>query len=190
MKLSVYIAASLDGFIARENGDVDWLECVGSDGDAEDYGFQDFFSSVSCLVMGRNTFEKVLTFGRWPYEGKRVVVMTRSLKTLPVAMKGKVELFSTSPEALVDKLNVENETHLYIDGGRLIQSFLRSSLVDEINISYIPILLGRGIPLFGSLDTEIRLKHANTKAYPTGLVQSKYLVPSGDNQPSVNTLSN
>lgn len=185
MKKSVYIATSLDGFIARKNGAIDWLMSVENGDDDqltsdenvdanEDYGFAEFFSSVSCLVMGRNTFEKVLSFGGWPYGEKRVVVMTKSLSSLPEDTPGEVELFSGSPEALVEKLKNEGEEHLYIDGGLLIQSFLRAGLIDEIVLTRIPVLIGEGLPLFGPLDEDIKLEHIETKTFDNGLVQSKY----------------
>lgn len=174
MKKSVYIATSLDGFIARKNGGVDWLSNIDKVDANEDYGFAEFFGSVSCLVMGRNSFEKVLSFGGWPYGGKRVVVMTKSLSSLPEDTPGEVELFSGSPEALVEKLKNEGEEHLYIDGGLLIQSFLRAGLIDEIVLTWIPILIGEGLPLFGPLDEDIKLEHTETKTFDNGLVQSKY----------------
>ncbi len=126
--------------------------------------------------MGRNTFEKVLSFGQWPYEGKRVVVMTRTLSAVPESMKGKVELFAGTPGALIEKMKAEKESHLYIDGGQVIQSFLRAGLIDEIVVSILPILLGTGIPLFGPLDADMPLEHTRTKVYGSGMVQSKYLL--------------
>ncbi len=124
--------------------------------------------------MGRNSFGKVLSFPQWPYEEKRVVVMTRSLVSVPEEAGGRVELFGGTPRELVDMLKAGGEKHLYIDGGLVIQSFLQAGLIHEITVSRLPILLGQGLPLFGPLDGDIRLKHLETKAYPSGLVQSKY----------------
>jgi dihydrofolate reductase len=174
MKKSVYIATSLDGFIARKNGDIDWLTSVKNPDPNEDYGFAEFIQSVTCLVMGRHTFEKVMTFPEWPYGATRLVVMTKSLASLPNGTPETVELFSGSPKELVEKLEKEGEVKLYIDGGKLIQSFLRQGLIDEIILTRIPILIGEGIPLFGPVHEDIKLDHVSTTAYQNGLVQSTY----------------
>jgi dihydrofolate reductase len=176
MKKSVFIATSLDGFIARQNGDLDWLMAVESPEPNEDYGFAEFLSSVTCLVMGRRTFEKVISFPEWAYRDTRVVVMSRSLTKLPKGTKDSVELFSGTPRMLAEKLEQAGETHLYIDGGLLIQSFIRAKLIDEIILTRIPILIGEGLPLFGPLNADILLDHINTRTFANGLVQSTYRV--------------
>ena len=177
LRCSVYIATSLDGFIARKNGALDWLP--GSDGessDDEDYGFHSFFASIDTLVMGRNTYEQACAFKEWPYHGKRVLVLSRHFPTQPQRLAESVEGTSMAPQALVQHLVTSGATHLYIDGGKTIQSFLQACLIQEITITQIPILLGEGIPLFGPLAQDIKLTHVATQAFATGFVQSKYTV--------------
>lgn len=180
MKASVYIAASLDGFIARENGDLDWLPGAAGEAGQEDYGYQAFISTVDVLVMGRSTFEKVLTFGDWPYTGKAVVVLSHGLLAIPEKLASGVEASSLAPRALLDELDRRGLRHAYVDGGRTIQGFLREGLIDELTVTTVPVLLGGGIPLFGPLTQDIRLRHLETRAYPNGLVQNRYaLRPAG-----------
>ena len=174
MRVSVYIATSLDGFIARKNGDIDWLMAADNSDGAEDYGYKEFSGSVDCLVMGRKSLEKVMTFPDWPYEGKRVVVLSNTMKEVPPKVAGKVELYSGSLQALVDKLESEGCNRLYVDGGKTIQSFLHDRLITDLTITKIPILLGEGMPLFGNTGHDMKLKHIKTEAYPSGFVKSTY----------------
>ena len=174
MKISVYIATSLDGYIARPNGDITWLmEADNSDGN-EDYGYKEFSDSVDCMVMGRNSMEMVMSFPEWPYEGKRVVVLSNSLKDTPSQLKGKIELYSGSLTKLVTELKNDGCKRIYIDGGKTIQSFLNEELVTDITITKIPILLGEGISLFGKTKHDIKLKHIESKSYRSGFVKSTY----------------
>ena len=173
MKSSVYIAASLDGFIARPDGDIDWLGEPSKVG--EDYGYEKFMDTVDFLVMGRNTYEKVLSFGQWPYT-KPVVVLTSRPLDIPDDIASKVETMSGSPADIVDELSKRGAEHLYIDGGKTIQSFLDANLIQRIIITRIPILLGGGIPLFGPLQQDIRLRHIETRAFADGNVQCEYEV--------------
>lgn len=173
MKISIYIATSLDGFIARPNGDIEWLFYFNDPNDKEDYGYAEFMESVDCLVMGRNTLEKVLTFPDWPYE-KPVIVISNTLKSIPEKCQGKIEIFSGSIPDLVTKLQEEKREHIYIDGGKTIQTFLAGGYVSDLTLTRIPILIGSGIPLFGSISKDIKLKHISTKSFPSGFVQSKY----------------
>lgn len=176
MKASVFIATSLDGYIARENGDIDWLSVAEGEGSDEDYGYQDFIDSVDILVMGRNSYEKVLSFGQWPYGNKPVVVLTsRSLK-IPDDLAETVEAKSSSPAELVKQLSERGARHAYIDGGKTIQGFLAAGLIQQIIITRIPILIGGGIPLFGPLNKDIKLRHIETRSFASGLVQSRYEV--------------
>ena len=176
MKISVYIATSLDGYIARPNGDINWLmEADTSDG-KEDYGYKMFSDTVDCLVMGRNSMEKVMSFPEWPYEGKRVVVLTNSLKEVPTVVINKVELYSGSLVELVKNLDNEGCKHLYIDGGKTIQSFLNENLITDITITKIPVLLGEGLSLFGKIKRDIKLNHIATQSYSSGFVKSTYEV--------------
>ena len=173
---SVYIATSLDGFIARKNGDLDWLPENEHDDSGEDYGYKAFMDSVDVLVMGRNTYEKVLTFGEWPYGDKKVVVLSNNLSKVPENLAEHVEIMSYSPKDLIRRLSERGAHHLYIDGGKTIQNFLNSGLINEITITKIPVLIGAGIPLFGELSNDIALQHIETKVFENGCVQSRYRV--------------
>ncbi len=174
-KASAFIATSLDGFIARQDGNLDWLHF---DSSGEDYGFHDFMRAVDTLVMGRGTYQKVLTFGEWPYEGTPVVVLSRTLSQSdrPEHLAGRVDITSETPLALVARLGAAGIKHLYVDGGQTIQSFLSAGLIHELIISRIPVLIGDGIPLFGPLAEDIKLVHLETKTFASGLVQSRYRV--------------
>ena len=176
MKASVYIATSLDGFIARENGNLDWLPNGNSEAGGEDYGYQEFMTTIDILVMGRNTFEKVMTFGEWPYQEKPVIVLSHGSVEIPQCLTQTVEVLFCSPRDLMERLAQRRMQHAYIDGGKTIQGFLREGLIDEIIITRVPILLGKGLRLFGPLEQDIRLRHQGTRAYPNGLVQSRYAV--------------
>ncbi|HEX6982147.1 MAG TPA: dihydrofolate reductase family protein [Balneolaceae bacterium] len=175
VKSSVFIATSLDGFIARADGDLDWLTENGNNQGNEDYGYQKFIDSVDAVIMGRNTFEKVLTFSleKWPYS-KRVIALTTHSLEIPDHLTDKVTVMSGSPRVIVDQLSREGLNHFYIDGGKTIQSFLNAGLINEMIITRIPVIIGDGIPLFGPVENDIRLKHISTTSFKSGLVQSKY----------------
>ena len=171
MKASVFIATSLDGFIARANGDLDWLP----QGDVEEHGYEAFIATVDALVMGRKTYETVLTFGTWPYGEKPVYVL--STHTLAPALPGAVvERLSGAPAEIMARLAARGVGHVYVDGGITIQGFLQAGLIQRLIITRIPVLLGAGIPLFGPLSGDINLRHVGTRQYASGLVQSEYLV--------------
>ncbi len=176
MKASVYIATSLDGFIARENGDLDWLPGVSGSEGGEDYGYKEFMSTVDAMVIGRHTFEKVLTFGGWPYQGTPVVVLSSRPLEFPARLAGSVDAMTAEPAEVVKRLAERGAKHLYVDGGRTIQRFLEAGLIQQLIITRIPILIGRGLPLFGPLTRDVRLWHVETRQYPSGLVQSRYEV--------------
>ena len=173
VKISVYIAVSLDGFIARKNGDLDWLP-AGEEG-GEDFGYAEFMSTVDHIVMGRNTFEKVLTFGGWHYD-KKVIVLTSRDSDIPPELADKVEALHLSPRELVHEMERRGAKNTYLDGGVTIQRFLRESLVDEMTITTIPILLGEGLPLFGKLDNDVKLELVKSESFKNGFVQNKYKV--------------
>ena len=162
VKTSVFVAASLDGFIARRDGGLDWLGDSGAE-DAEDYGYREFIDSIDALIMGRNTFEKSLSFGAWPYQDKRVVVLTRRALDIPAALTKAVAASAEAPRELVTRLSAQGASHLYVDGGITIQRFLAAGLIDEITITRIPVLLGAGIPLFGPTGGDIPLRHLATR---------------------------
>ena len=179
MKASVYIATSLDGFIARENGALDWLP--GSDGssadnDGDDLGYSAFMDSVDVLVMGRNTYETVLSFGQWSYGDKPVVVLSSTLAEISADLPDTVMLRSCSPTELVKELEKLGAKHLYIDGGKTIQGFLNAGLIQEIFITRIPVIIGSGIPLFGPVNSDVKLQHVETHSFANGFVQSNYKV--------------
>lgn len=187
MKVSVYIATSLDGFIAREDGALDWLPGSGEDESAEgesgegesgdeDYGYYEFMKSVDVLVMGRNTYEMVLSFGDWPYGDKRVVVLSSKPLQIPDNLAQTVEASAKSPPDLAKQLEESGARHLYIDGGKTIQGFLNADLIDELIITTIPVLIGSGIPLFGPLTRDKKLRHIETRSFKNSFVQSKYQV--------------
>jgi dihydrofolate reductase len=177
MKASVFIATSVDGFIARPNGDIDWLPNGGNEDSEEDYGYQEFMESVDVLVMGRNTYELVLTFGSWPYGEKPVVVLSsRRQLNIPEHIAGTVESMSAPPREVVRRLAERGAKHLYIDGGKTIQGFLAEGLIQQLIITRVPILIGSGIPLFGSIPQDIKLRHIATRTFESGLVQTRYEV--------------
>jgi len=176
MKISVFIATSLDGFIARLNGSIDWLISADKQESTEDYGYQEFYDSIDCLVMGRNSMEKVIDFPEWPYEDKRVIVLSKTLEEVPAQHVDKFELYSGSLSELVKQLENDGFKSLYIDGGKTIQSFINNNLITDITITKIPILLGEGLPLFGTIKNDIKLIHIETKSYPNGFVKSTYEV--------------
>ncbi len=175
--VSVYIAASVDGFIAREDGALDWLPGAdGSGGDGEDYGYAEFVSCIDYLVMGRNSFEKVLSFGDWPYDIPVIVLSSRPIE-IPKDLQSRVEsMHAVTPQQVLEQLSARGAEHLYIDGGATIQRFLRAGLIDRLIVTCVPILLGQGIPLYGELTTDIHLKHIGSRSYPSGLVQYEYEV--------------
>jgi dihydrofolate reductase len=176
LKASAFIATSLDGFIARENGDLDWLPVPGEGGSTEDYGYKEFIDTVDVLVMGRNSFEKVLTFPEWPYGNKPVIILSHRSISIPKHLVKSVETMSCSPQELVKRLSERGARHIYVDGGKTIQGFLDAGLIQQLIITRIPILIGSGIPLFGPLKRDIMLRHAETRQFPDGLEQSRYEV--------------
>lgn len=174
MRASVYIATSLDGFIARENGDLDWLSGADIEGSGEDYGFHEFMDSVDILVMGRKTFEKVVSSDEWLYGNKQVIVLSSRPVQIPSDLAGTVESQSCTPTELVKQLSERGARHLYIDGGKTIQGFLNAGLIQQIIITRIPVLIGEGIPLFGPVFKDIKLQHIETSSFANGFVQSRY----------------
>ena len=171
MKASVFIGTSLDGFIARENGDLDFLP----PGGGEPHGYDEFMATVDALVIGRKTFETVLSFATWPYGEKLVFVLsTRPLAPAPPG--AVVERMSGPPSDIVSHLAARGIRHAYVDGGITIQRFLEAGLIQRLIITRVPVLIGAGIPLFGPLQRDLALTHVATRHYASGLVQSEYLV--------------
>jgi dihydrofolate reductase len=175
IKVSVYIATSVDGFIARPDGDVSWLHEVEPIGGGDDAGFGGFFDSIDVLVMGRGSFEKVLEFD-WPYGTKPVIVLSKSLTEVPEGLRDRVRIDASTPQKLVEKLSQEGYKRMYLDGGKVIQSFLRNGLVDDMTLTTIPVLIGEGLPLFGSIEKDIKLRLLESRSWANGFVQSEYQV--------------
>jgi dihydrofolate reductase len=159
---------SLDGFIARENGSIDWLDAVQVPD--EDYGFRQFFDGVDALIVGRRAYETALGFDPWPYAGKRCVVMTH---TAPESRHGEV-FVSGDPVAAVDRLGAVGVKCIYVDGGVVISAFLQVGLIDDLTISIVPVLLGNGRQLFARNEIERSLTLVTSRAYESGLVQIRY----------------
>jgi dihydrofolate reductase len=171
LKAIVYIGTSLDGFIARKDGDINWLTQFAND--EAIHAYEEFISRIDAIVIGRGTFEKVLTFPSWPYE-KKLFVLSNSIKQVPDELKEKVIVLSMNPPRLLSYLSALGFSSIYIDGGKVIQDFLKENLIDELIISKVPILIGNGIQLFGQLNTDLTFKHIQTQVQSNGLVRSYY----------------
>jgi len=184
MKCSVFIAVSVDGFIARADGSVDWLETAGKPeagmGGAPYVDFASYMATVDCMIMGRKCMEMISSFNlrpdQWPYGSTRIIVLSRTAKEPPENLTGKVEMYSGSLPELVTQLDNEGYLHAYIDGGTTIQSFINLRLIDEMTITQIPILLGEGKPLFGRLEKDVRLENVTSVTCPSDYVQIHYKV--------------
>lgn len=174
-KISVYIATSIDGYIARKDGSLDWLESVG--GFDDDYGFNNLLNSIDAVIMGRKTYEIAASApeAEWPYNGKRVIVLSRSLQTV----KSGVELFSGEVSQLASQLYADGVKHVWVDGGVTVSQFLHAQMVDHMTLSVIPVVLGSGIPLFNAIDREFSCRLVSSQSYASGLVQLRYDIGSG-----------
>ena len=170
MKLSVFCGVSLDGFLARPNHALDFLDAGGQ----EPHGFEEFYGSVDVLVIGRRTFEVVRTFGKWVYGTKPVVVLSSHPLDFSSIVDGVVEQMSGEPAEIVKQLQSRGFQHAYIDGGVTIQRFLAAGCINRLVITRVPILIGAGIALFGPVPRDIPLRHVGTRSYKGGLVQSEY----------------
>ena len=171
MKMSAFVGTSLDGFMARRNGDYDFLPADGG----EPHGYEEFIASVDTILIGRNTFDVVLKLPRWPYGDKRVVVLSHR----PLARSenaGHVEQMSGEPAEIVERLAAMGAQHVYVDGGITVQEFLRAGQLHALTITRVPVLIGYGIPLFSGLPHDIKLRHIGTRQYQSGLVTSQYEV--------------
>ena len=171
MRASVFIATSLDGFIARRDGGLDWLPADGG----EAHGYDEFIATVDAIVIGRKTFETVLAFDAWPYGTKPVVVLSTRPSELKAPAGAVCDMMTGTPHEIVARLSARGMKHLYVDGGVTIQRFLEAGLIQRLIITRIPVLLGSGIPLFGPLTRDVRLEHVATRTYPSGMVQSEYV---------------
>ena len=170
MTITVFVGTSVDGFIARPNGSFDFLP----EGGGEPHGYDEFMGSVDTLVIGRKTFETVLTLEKWPYGDKRVVILSSQPLDLSAAHGGVVEQMAGPPALIATRLAESGSQHVYVDGGITIQGFLRAGLIQRLIITRVPVLIGDGIPLFGTLPSDIQLRHIATQQYQSGLVKTEY----------------
>lgn len=170
MKLSVFCGVSVGGFLARPDNSLDFLRA----GEEEPHGFEEFYDSVDVVVIGRKTFEVVLTFGKWFYGRKPVVVLSSRPLDFSSVKDGVVAQMSGEPSEIVAQLKARGLEHAYRDGGITIQRFLAAGLIDRLIITHVPVLIGTGIPLFGPVPRDINLRHVATRCYNGGLVQSEY----------------
>jgi dihydrofolate reductase len=170
----VYIATSLDGYIADKNNNVDWLHSIPNP-DNSDMGYHEHLSMIDALVMGRNTLELVLSFGiEWPYS-KPVFVLSNTMTSVPKGYEDKITLIKGELTTIVKDLNSKGFNHLYIDGGITVQNFLKEDLIDEMIITTIPILLGGGIPLFGVLNEPLHFKCIKSTQLIDAICQSHFM---------------
>ncbi len=171
----VFIATSLDGFIARPDGDIGWL--LERDDPAEDHGYTAFIADKDAIVMGRGSYEKIITMGEWAYD-RPVLVLSRQLagKPVPEALHGKVRFSDATPADAMAQLEAEGVRRVYVDGGLVVQSFLRDGLIADMVVTTVPVLIGAGRPLFGALPGDVSLKLESSRHFPSGLVQSSYRV--------------
>jgi dihydrofolate reductase len=177
--LAVFVGTSLDGFIARTDGNIDWLHEANLLVPAgQDCGFSAFMASVDALLIGRKTFDVASSFDKWPYGETPVYVLSRTLKSLPSTAPSSVALISGTPDEVVALLGTKGHKKVYLDGGETTQLFLAAGLVSEITLTTLPVLIGSGRRIFGPLPNDLKLKHIGTEAYPFGFVQSRYAVGS------------
>ena len=166
----LYIACSFDGYIARGDGNIEWLSMVESG--SQDYGYQKFYDSVDALIMGRKTYQQILSFGKWPYPGKPCYVLSRNIME---SKRSDVFISSADPAALMTRFSEKGSTRVWLVGGAdTLKTFLNQELVHEIIVSYIPFLLGDGIPLFQPGIPERNLTLLSTETFPNGLLQVHY----------------
>lgn len=170
----VYIAASIDGYIADSNGELQWLECVPNP-TGDDFGWAKFMNRIDALIMGRKTFDKVAGFDcPWPYE-KPVFVLSRTMKSIPKGYEGKIELVEGKPQEVMSALTEKGHKNLYIDGGVTIHNFLEEGLIDELILTTIPVILGGGIPLFKEQPSETYFELKESKVLLNALVMNHYV---------------
>lgn len=172
-KNSVFIATSLDGYISDKNGGIDWLNTIPNPNN-DDMGYESFINRIDAIVMGRKTFETVLSFGiDWPYK-KPVFVLSQKIKEVPANLKSKVFLLQGTLTEILQHLHDQGFDRLYIDGGTTIRSFLKKDLIDEMILTTIPVLLGGGSPLFSELPNALKFELIESKTYLGQVTQSHY----------------
>ena len=178
VKVSIFIGTSLDGFIAREDGDIGWLRSINKKATpGEDFGFNSFLESVDLIVMGRKTFEQVIAFNDWPYKDTKIIVLTSNDIEIPEKLNKTVTTSNTLSSAqLIKELSNQSINHIYVDGGTVIHDFLSAGLVDEITVTIVPILIGKGKSFSGLLPKDLYLQALKTTVYHFGFVQNKYKI--------------
>lgn len=170
----VFIATSLDGYIADKNGGVDWLHAI-PNSEGNDMGYAKHIASIDALVMGRNTLDMVLSFGiDWPYS-KPVFVLSNTMTSVPKGYEDKVFLVKGPLKEVLVQIHAKGFTNLYIDGGVTIQNFLKEDLIDEMIITTIPVILGGGSPLFGDLNAPLNFKFVKSYTFLSAIVQSHFI---------------
>lgn len=174
MKLSVFCGVSVDGFLARPDDTLDFLDTGGQ----APHGFEEFYASVDVVVIGRRTFDFVRGYGKWLYGKKPVVVLSSRRQNFSWIKGGVVEQMAGEPAEIAERLRARGFQHVYVDGGINIQRFLAAGLIDRLIVTRVPVLIGAGVPLFGPVPHDILLHHVATRTYAGGLVQSEYEVPS------------
>jgi dihydrofolate reductase len=179
----VFIATSVDGFIARPDGTLDWLtgrpaeEETGEHDPDQDYGYGAFLATVDAIFMGRGTFDVVHGFdGDWPYP-KPVYVWTSRPDSIEARPRADVRPVTGALDAVLDQLRADGIGRVYVDGGATIRAWLDAGLVDRMTISVVPVLIGEGIPLFGGTAGDIALELESSRVFPGGMVQRTYVVP-------------
>jgi len=172
LQTTVFVGASLDGFIARTTGALDFLPANGG----EPHGYSEFFASIDAIVIGRNTFETVLAFDAWPYGSKPVIVLSSRPSEIQAPPGAVCDAMSGTPHEIVARLAERGMRHLYIDGGITIQRFLEAGAIQRLIVTRVPVLIGTGIPLFGPVSRDVHVEHLATRTYASGLVQSEYRV--------------
>jgi dihydrofolate reductase len=180
-RASVFIATSVDGFIARPDDGLDWLtgkpddELTGDQPSGEDYGYGEFFASVDALVMGRGTYDVVQGFDGWYYDDKPVYVWTSHPEDLEPPQGALVRPVAGTLGDVVARLIADGIGHVYVDGGKVIRQFLAAGLIDRMTISTPPILIGEGIPLFADVAMDdVRLELVSCETFDGGMVQRTY----------------
>ncbi len=169
----VFIARSIDGYIADKDGGIDWLHSVPNPNNL-DMGYSELLSRIDAILMGRNTFEMVCSFDiEWPYK-KPVFVMSTSLNTIPEKYKNQVALVKGTLTKILEQIHSKGYLKLYIDGGKTIQSFLQEDLIDELILTTIPIVLGGGVPLFADLPKPLTMEHVKSEVFLNALTQDTY----------------
>ncbi|MBU2891976.1 dihydrofolate reductase family protein [Colwellia sp. D2M02] len=184
MKCSVYIATSADGYIATPDGDVDWLHSAGNSAadmsNNPDMGFTKFITSIDCMIMGRKCMEAIsgfnLTAEQWPYGNIKIYVLSNTIKEPPANLQDKVEMYSGDITQLISQLEASGYKHAYIDGGVTITAFINLGLINEMTITKAPVILGKGIPLFGEINNSIKLTNAEVTGFANDFIQVKYTV--------------